>query len=65
MNAEMYVSTENYAGSAGLRCPSWSSRGFVATVRLTPEDQARLGYDGGDFVTLYQSASSPPATGWM
>lgn len=63
MNAEMYVSTENYVGSAGLRCPSWSSRGFVATVRLTPEDQARLGYDGGDFVTLYQSGLIAPGYG--
>ena len=64
MNAEMWVSTENYAGSAGLRCPTWSTRGFVATVRLTAEDMARIGYQGGEeYVTLYQSGLIAPGYG--
>ena len=64
MNAEMYVSTENYAGSVGLRCPTWSTRGFVATVRLTAEDQKKIGYAGdGDMVTLYQSGLIAPGYG--
>lgn len=64
MNAEMYVSTDNYAGTIGLRCPTWSTRGFVATVRLTPEDQASIGYAGsGDYLTLYQSGLLAPGYG--
>ena len=64
MNAEMYVSRENYAGAIGLRCPSWSTRGFVATVRLTPEDQARAGWSGdGSYVPLYQSGLIVPGYG--
>lgn len=64
MNAEMYVSSENYAGTIGLRCPTWSTRGFVATVRLTPEDQQKIGYAGtGDYVTLYQSGLVLPGYG--
>ena len=61
MNAEMFVSTENYAGAIGLRCPSWSTRGFVATVRLTVEDQEKIGYAGdGSMVSLYQSGLIAP-----
>ena len=63
MNAEMYVSTENYAGAIGLRCPRWSTRGFVATVRLTVEDQEKIGYSGGEAVTLYQSGLIAPGYG--
>lgn len=64
MNAEMYVSTENYAGSIGLRCPTWSTRGFVATVRLTVEDQEKIGYSGnGESVSLYQSGLIAPGYG--
>lgn len=64
MNAEMWVSTENYAGQIGLRCPTWSTRGFVATVRLTAEDQARIGYTGGgEYEELYQSGLIAPGYG--
>lgn len=64
MNAEMYVSAENYAGAIGLRCPTWSTRGFVATVRLTAEDQARIGYAGdGEPVPLYESGLIVPGYG--
>ena len=64
MNAEMYVSTENYAGTIGLRCPTWSTRGFVATVRLTAEDQEKIGYSGdGEDVSLYQSGLIAPGYG--
>lgn len=64
MNAEMYVSIENYAGSIGLRCPSWSTRGFVATVRLTAEDQEKIGYAGdGGMISLYQSGLIAPGYG--
>ena len=64
MNAEMTVGTENYAGAIGLRCPTWSTRGFVATVRLTEEDQAKIGYAGeGGMVTLYQSGLIAPGYG--
>ena len=64
MNAEMYVSIENYAGSIGLRCPSWSTRGFVATVRLTAEDQEKIGYGGnGELIPLYQSGLIAPGYG--
>lgn len=64
MNAEVYVSSENYAGSIGLRCPTWSSRGLVATVRLTPDDQRRVGYDGASgHATLFQSGLVLPGHG--
>lgn len=64
MNAEMYVSVQNYAGSIGLRCPTWSTRGFVATVRLSQADQARIGYSGeADFIPLYQSGLIAPGYG--
>lgn len=64
MNAEMWVSTENYAGRIALRCPSWSTRGFVATVRLTAEDQEKIGYAGGsEFIPLYQSGLITPGYG--
>ena len=64
MNAEMYVGTENYAGAAGLRCPSWSTRGFVATVRVTAEDLARAGYElGEEYAVLYQSGLIAPGYG--
>ena len=63
MNAEMYVSSENYAGTIGLRCPTWSTRGFVATARLTEEDQLRAGYTGGGTVVLYQSGLIAPGYG--
>lgn len=64
MNAEMYVSTENYAGTIGLRCPTWSTRGFVATVRLTAGDQEKIGYTGdGSMIPLYQSGLIAPGYG--
>ena len=64
MNAEMWVSTENYAGTAGLRCPTWSTRGFVATVRVTAEDLARVGISSDqEYQTLYQSGLIVPGYG--
>ena len=64
MNAEMWVSTENYAGSAGLRCPTWSTRGFVATVRVTADDLARVGISSDqEYQTLYQSGLIVPGYG--
>ena len=64
LNAEMELSTENYAGRAGLRCPSWSTRGFVATFRLTAGDQEAIGYAGdGGMVPLYQSGLIAPGYG--
>ena len=64
MNAEMWVSTENYAGSAGLRCPTWSTRGFVATVRVTADDLARVGIASDqEYQTLYQSGLIVPGYG--
>lgn len=63
MNAEMYVSTENYTGAIGLKCPTWSSRGFVATVYLTQADQAKIGYSGGSDIVLYQSGLLAPGYG--
>lgn len=64
MNAEMYVGTGNYTGAIGLRCPTWSTRGFVATVRLTAEDQRKIGYAGdGGMVSLYQSGLIAPGYG--
>lgn len=64
MNAEMYVSSANYAGAAGLRCPAWSTRGFVATVGLTGEDLQRAGYTGGEeYAVLYQSGLILPGYG--
>ena len=62
MNAEMAVSVENYAGTIGLRCPSWSTRGFVASVRLAEEDARRLGSDG-ERPILYQSGLIAPGYG--
>lgn len=60
MNAEMYVSTENYTGAIGLKCPTWSSRGFVATVFLSAEDQARIGVESDSEIVLYQSGLLSP-----
>lgn len=34
MNAEMLVGTENYTGVLNLRCPNWSTKGFVGTLTL-------------------------------
>lgn len=64
MNAEMSVSTKNYAGFIGLRSPSWSNRGFVATVRATRADLAAHGIQStGDYVTIYQSGLIQPGYG--
>lgn len=64
MNTEMYIATDNYTGTIGLRCPSWSTRGFVATLRLTAEDQEKIGYaGGGEMIALYQSGLIAPGYG--
>ena len=64
VNAQMRVSAENYAGAAGLRCPAWSTRGFVATVRVSGQELARAGYQtGAEYVTLYQSGLIQPGYG--
>ena len=64
MNAEMYVSTENYAGTIGLRCPTWSTRGFVATFRVSQEDLRRVGYETEEaYLPLYQSGLIAPGYG--
>lgn len=64
MNTEMAVSTENYAGSAGLRCPAWSTRGFVATVRVSQADLEKVGYETAEeWIVLYQSGLIAPGYG--
>ncbi len=64
MNTEMFLSTENPTGRIGLRCPSWSTRGFVATVRISQADLAQIGYSiEEDYLTLYQSGLIAPGYG--
>lgn len=64
MNAEMSVSSSNYAGTIGLRCPTWSKRGFVATVRVTGADLRTNGINvTGDYYTVYQSGLIQPGYG--
>ena len=56
MNAEMTVSTQNYVGALGLRCPPWSARGFVATASVDGTEIYKSGLIapgmGVDVVTL-------------
>ena len=64
LNAEMYVSTDTYAGAAGLRCPTWSTRGFVATFRVSREELARAGCEIAEaYLPLYQSGLIAPGYG--
>lgn len=64
MNAEMSMSTENYAGAIGLRCPSWSNCGFVVTVRVAGRDLNANGVAASDeFYTLYRSGLIKPGFG--
>ena len=64
MNAEMFVSTSNYAGVIGLRCPSWSNRGFVTTIRVSGSDLADKGISASeDYYTIYQSGLIQPGYG--
>ncbi len=64
MNAEMEVSTSNYAGTIGLKCPSWSNRGFVATVRVTGADLRKNGVSASEeYYTVYKSGLIKPGYG--
>lgn len=64
MNSEMTVSSEDYIGVIGLRSPSWSTRGFVATVRVTKADLQKQGIGvNDDFTTIYQSGLIQPGFG--
>lgn len=64
MNAEMSISSANYAGAIGLRCPTWSTRGFVATVRVTDSDLRANGIStNAEYHTVYQSGLIQPGYG--
>ena len=64
MNSEMEVKTNNYAGKIGLKCPSWSNRGFVATVRVTGSDLRKNGVSASEeYYVVYKSGLIKPGYG--
>ena len=63
MNAEMSVSHENYAGDVGLRCPKWSTKGFVATATASGADLQKNGAAYTQDAVVYQSGLIVPNTG--
>jgi hypothetical protein len=56
MNAEMLVGTQSYTGKLNLRCPDWSTKGFVGTLTYNGETIYKSGLIvpgyGVDIVTL-------------
>ena len=63
MNASMEVSTENYAGAIGLKCPPWSTKGYVATAVLSGSDLAKNGASYTEDVEIYKSGLIGPGMG--
>ncbi len=64
MNTEMSVSTGNYTGTIGLKCPSWSKKGFVATVRVKGSDLRAYGVDAPDeYYVVHKTGLIKPGYG--
>ena len=63
MNAEMPVSSTNYTGAIGLRCPYWSKRGFVATAVISGSELSANGSSYSGDAVVYQSGLIAPGYG--
>ena len=63
MNADMDVSQQNYVGSMGLKCPPWSTKGFVATAYVSSGDLSANGASYTKDAVVYTSGLIGPGMG--